>query len=87
MSSNIKSFVSINGEKSPFLHVILEYAKVKNLSSVLFSLFLNDLESFLLNKGNVGIEFPGVDNDIKVFLKIFILYSGNVAIFVSRWDI
>ena len=84
MYSNIKSCVSINGEKSPFFACNCGVRQGENLSPVLFSLFLNDLESFLLNKGNVGIEFPGVDNDIEVFLKILILLYADDTVLISE---
>jgi len=52
MYSNIKSCIFLNGEKSPFFGCNCGVRQGENLSPVLFSLFLNDLEAFLVNRGN-----------------------------------
>ena len=50
MYKGIKSCVSYNGEQSSFFSSFGGVRQGKNLSPVLFALFLNDLESFLCDK-------------------------------------
>ena len=62
MYSGIKSSISVNGENSPFFACDCGVRQGENLSPVMFSLYLNDLESFLMHKGLSGITV-GVNNE------------------------
>ena len=55
----------------------------ENLSSFLFYIFINDLESLFVNRDIVGLETDTADieRQLTVFLKIFcILYSDDTVL-------
>ena len=54
MYKGIKSMVKINGMSSEFFNCNIGVRQGENLSPFLFSLYINDLEDFLLNKNVVG---------------------------------
>ena len=79
MYQNIKSCISFNGEISSFF---LSFRGVRHLSPVLFSIFLNDLETFLASNNCTGIDMNFNYDDLTVFLKIFVLlYADDTIIF------
>lgn len=81
MYEGIKSSVSINGENSPFFTCDCGVRQGENLSPVLFSLYLNDLESFLLHKNMSGITIDISDDDIMIYLKLFtLLYADDTVL-------
>ena len=79
---NIKSCVMRSGEKSNFFNSYWDVRQGENLSPVLFSLFLNDLEDFLSNSNYSGINLNMTENDLNVYLKILtLLYADDTVIF------
>jgi hypothetical protein len=83
MYKNIKSSVSHNGEISDMFVSEIGVRQGENLSPVLFSLFLNDLQSFLYSKGSVGIEL--VDPlDLTLWLKLLVLLYADDTIILSN---
>ena len=83
MYSNIKSCVSQNNEISPFFGSFCGVRQGENLSPVLFSLFLNDLEEFLAAKHNTGIVIDNQTDDMFTFLKIIILLHADDTVILS----
>ena len=55
MYQGIKSIVSVKDENSPFFACDCGVRQGENLSPILFSLYLNDLEHFLLHNDLHGI--------------------------------
>ncbi|XP_053405613.1 uncharacterized protein LOC128558990 [Mercenaria mercenaria] len=55
----------------------------ENLSPLLFSLFLNDLEEYLDQKGNSGIKMQDNENDLVTWLKIIVLLYADDTVLVS----
>ena len=55
MYANINSCVSFNGKSSDFFECRNGPRQGENLSPILFSMFLNDLESFLLNESQYSV--------------------------------
>ena len=48
---------------------------------VLFSIYLNDLESYLLHENLVGVTIDINDNDIMIYMKLFtLLYADDTAL-------
>ena len=85
MYNGIKSCVSANGQDSPFFACECGVRQGENLSPVLFALYLNDLESYLLHKNLSGITFDIPDNDVELYLKIFsLLYANDTVIMADN---
>jgi len=79
MYNGIKSkVIGTTGETSEPFNCTIGVRQGENLSPILFSLFLNDLENFLQSK----IDGINVKEDITVLLKLFILlYADDTVIF------
>ncbi|MCG8033764.1 MAG: reverse transcriptase family protein [Candidatus Thiodiazotropha taylori] len=81
MYEGIKSSVSINGNNSAFFACDCGVRQGENLSPLLFSIYLNDLESYLLHKGLSGITVDINDDDIMIYLRIFtLLYADDTVL-------
>ena len=70
MYSGIESSISVNGENSPFFACDCGDRQEENLSPVLLSLYLNDLESFLMHKGLSGITVDVYDLHEVIFASV-----------------
>ena len=79
---NIKSCIKYSGKQSSFFLSHRGVRQGENLSPVLFCLFLNDLEDYLRNNNYTGITLDLPENDVDMFLKIFVLlYADDTVIF------
>ena len=58
----------------------------ENLSPVLFSLFLNDLEAYLESKGHYGVELTDIDGYIQ-YIQIMLLLYADDTILISESNI
>ena len=58
----------------------------QNLSPILFSLFLNDLEEYLINKNNNGINLSEYthDTDLLPLLKILVLLYADDTVLLAN---
>ena len=55
-----------------------------NLSTVLFSLFLNDLDAYLSHKNNAGVVIDIENEDFYIYLKIIILLYTDDTVILAR---
>ena len=77
----IKSCVSLNGQCSNFFYSTTGLRQGENLSPLLFSLFLNDLENFMTAHRCNGVDIKCTDDDLAVFTQLLILlYADDTAI-------
>lgn len=75
MYENIKSCVKLDIQSSSCF--ASEY-----LSPLLFSLYLNDLESFLLSGGVESLELEVITQELHIYLKLLLLlYADDTVIF------
>ena len=82
MYQNIKSCVSFSGEQSNYFKSFKGVRQGENLSPVLFALFLNDLETYLIQKNCRGIDIDFSGGQLVLYLKLFILlYADDTVIF------
>ena len=82
MYQNIKSCVVHAGEQSSFFHSYCGVRQGENLSPVLFSLFLNDLEEYLTESQCEGINLNNQENDVDTYLKFLVLlYADDTVVF------
>ena len=72
MYQNIKSRIKHNGYLSSTFISEIGVRQGENLSPLLFSLFLNDLQTNMVAKGATGIELID-QNDLTIWLKLLIL--------------
>jgi hypothetical protein len=81
MYSDIKSCVNANGQTSAFFTSFTGVRQGENLSPILFSLYLNDLDS-VLSRDNNGIIIDFHVNNALHFLKLLLLlYADDTVIF------
>ena len=83
MYSSIKScIIGAGGATSDFFesHIVLRQGE--NLSPILFGMFENDLEQYLIQEGNSGIEL-GNYTGIDMYLKLFVLLYADDTILLS----
>jgi hypothetical protein len=77
----------VNGMASEFFNSYSGVRQGENLSPVLFSLYVNDLEQFLCNRDCEGINIKCTDNDMSAYLRLFILlYADDTVLFAERPD-
>ena len=80
----IKSCVTLNGESSPFFACDCGVRQGENLSPVMFSLYLNDLETFLIHKGLSGVTLDISDDEVMIYIKLFsLLYADDTALMAN----
>lgn len=87
MYNNIKSCVKVNSSFSTFFPCSIGVRQGENLSPLLFSLFLNDLESFFRQNSNVQgitIDYERNTNDFFNLLKIFILLYADDTVIIAE---
>ena len=84
MYKNIKSCVSLDGKLSDYFVSYNGVRQGENLSPFLFSLFVNDLEQFLLQHGCNPISIKTSGTDPLVYLKLLIImYADDTVLFAS----
>ena len=82
MYDNIKSCVNINGNTTSFFDCKTGLRQGENLSPLLFSLFLNDVEFYLAKNMQVGLNIH--DRYFDSFLRIIILmYADDTVLFAE----
>lgn len=87
MYNDIKSCVSLHGNDSAFFASFSGVRQGENLSPVMFSLYLNDLENYLMHNSNAGITIDCNNEDISIFLKLYILlYADDTIILANSED-
>ena len=81
MYSNIRSCVSLNGTFSAFFNCEKGVRQGENLSPILFSLFLNDMQTYIESKGGLGIELT--DDQNILWLKLLVLLYVDDTVILS----
>ena len=83
MYSNIKSCVSLKNTKSDFFYSNCGVRQGENLSPVLFSLFLNDLEEYLKDINSTGVKLSDPNIDPTLYIEILLLIYADDTILIS----
>ena len=86
MYRNVKTCVSVNGKSSGFFLCNIAVRQGENLSPLLYLIFLNDLEDFLCQNGNInGVSCASDVNDtLHIFLKVFVLLYADDTVIISE---
>ncbi|XP_074647723.1 uncharacterized protein LOC141903501 [Tubulanus polymorphus] len=86
MYDSVKSCVKYNGNTSQYFTAGRGLRQGENLSPILFSLYLNDIEAFFVGNGNPTLSFieklnSDCDHDLDTLLNLFIiLYADDTVI-------
>jgi hypothetical protein len=85
MYNQIKSCVFLNGEKSEYFFSFRGVRQGENLSPLLFSLYLNDLEDFMFKNGCLPLntQFDGSMNQLTDYIKLLVLLYADDTVIVS----
>ena len=81
--NNIKSRIAYNDSVSNFFPCLNSVRQGENVSSFLFALYLNDLETFLISKNAQVVKSISEDfeNDLQIYVKLFtILYADDTIL-------
>ena len=82
MYQNIKSCVKHDGDLSDFFRSEIGVRQGENLSPILFSIYLNDLQDHLLNDSAIGVELNDTIDETH-WLKLLILLYADDTIIIS----
>ena len=77
---NIKSCVSYNGSLSAYFNCENGVRQGENLSPILFSMFLNDMQSYIESNGGIGIELTDNNHNMLWLKLLLLLYADDTVI-------
>ena len=80
MYRNIKSCVSYNGSLSAYFNCENGVRQGENLSPILFSMFLNDMQSYIESNGGIGIELSDNNHNMLWLKLLLLLYADDTVI-------
>ena len=83
MYQNVKSCVSLNGESSSYFACENGVRQGENLSPILFSILLNELESHLILRDGRGIDISPDLNE-QFWLKILVLLYADDTVLLAE---
>ena len=84
MYLNIKSCVSVDGNDSPFFFSNRGVRQGDNISPVLFSLFLNDLEDYFEAERCEGIPVECMTDRMYFFMQIYVLLYADDTVIMGK---
>ena len=86
MYTSVKSCISYNNHTTGYFNCEIGVRQGENLSSFLFSMFLNDLEEFLLTKDIVGLKSitDELETELEIYLKIFVMLYADDTILLAE---
>lgn len=83
MYSNIRSCVLHSNHVSGYFHSHIGVRQGENLSPLLFALFVNDMESFLLENGATPLTIDGTVDNVVGYVKLLLLLYADDTILIS----
>lgn len=86
MHAGIKYKITVNGMSSNFFYFNAGVRQVENLSYFLFSLYIKDLEKYLIEKGINVLKnfFKDIEDDLCIFMKLLILFYADNTVILSE---
>lgn len=88
MYMEVKSKISMNGLSFEFFSCNVGVRQGENLSPFLFSLYINDLEKFLIDKNIIGLQSvtKPIEDELFMYFKPCILYADDTVILAKTPD-
>ena len=87
MYKGIKSQISTNEGSTAFFDCNIGVRQGENLSPILFTFYLNDLESFLSTRQVNGVECDVITDETDIYFKLLILlYANDTVLFSDNSD-
>ena len=87
MYKGIKSQISTNEGSTAFFDCNIGVRQGENLSPILFTFYLNDLESFLATRQVNGVECDVITDETHIYFKLLILlYADDAVLFSDNSD-
>ena len=86
MYNDCKSRIALNNEYSNYFPCKIGVRQGENLSPLLFALFLNDFEDYLVSSNVVGVDHISdeMENELNVFLKVMLILYADDAVLMSN---
>ena len=86
MYSNIKSRIFNDSEYSEYFACEVGVRQGENLSPLLFSLYLNDLEMFMQNKNVNGLKILSeeIESELDMYINLFIILYADDTVLLSE---
>ena len=84
MYNNIKSRIVTPDGNSAFFPCCKGVRQGENLSPILFSLYLNDLENYLMSNGANGIVCEANSENIYTYIKLLVILFADDTVFFSN---
>ena len=82
MYSSIKSCIMHNGQVSNYFVCSNGVRQGENLSPLLFSMFINDMQNYIENHGGIGVELTECFDET-LWLKLLLLLYADDTIIIS----
>ena len=86
MYKGIKSMLKMNGMTTDFFRCNVGVRQGENLSPFLFSIYINDLEEFLLDNNVVGLQSISctIENELLVYFKLLVLFYADDTVIMAE---
>lgn len=86
MYIDVKSLVKINGTSSEYFNCNVGVRQGENLSPFLFSLYIDDLENFLVEKDIAGLQNieNAIEDELMVYVKMLILLYADDTVLLAE---
>lgn len=86
MYKGIKSKICMNGMSSDLFCCNIGERQGKKLSPFLFSIYINDLEDFLLHKNIVGLQsiISSIEDELMLILKLCLLFYADDTVIMTE---
>lgn len=86
MYKGIKSKICMNGMSSDFFCCNIGVRQGENLSPFLFSIYINDLEDFLLDKNIAGLQSisSSIEDELMLYMKLCLLFYADDTVIMTE---
>ena len=82
----IKSKIFMNGASSDFISSNVGVRQGESLFSFLFSMYINDLEQYLIERNIIGLQSitDPIDEELLLYLKLCVIFYANDTVILAE---